>query len=187
MSVAASDRELVKRLVTQYCQRMLVSLSNAPPEVAATLAERFDVLPAEVTEDDVAALERQLPAPLPPLFVAYLTCGAFRRVEWDEFVLPPVPPGRRLTVVSSYMLDDAAVSLWPCGYMQFASGPCGDPVCFDIQRPEVHGEYPIIVLNHDIIPREAWSRRESLCRYSEQIAGSFVEFLEFLCAGGSSR
>jgi hypothetical protein len=185
MPVKNSDRVLVRELVTRYCDRRLADIATAPPAVRADLARLYTLLPAEVTEADVAELERQLPATLPPLFVAYLTCGAFAGVEWADYALPPTLVGEGLATVRQYMLDDSARSLWHCGYMQFASGPCGDPVCFDTREPGPGGDYPVVVFNHDIIPREAWSQRGSLRPHAQQVAGSFREFLDFLCTGGS--
>jgi hypothetical protein len=183
MPVTKSDRALVTNLVTQYCDRMLAEVAGAPAAVRADLARQFTLFPAEVTEEDVAQLECQLPSPLPPLFVAYLTCGAFSGVEWAEYALPPTPFGEGLATVCRYMLDESAKSLWRCGYLQFASGPCGDPVCFDIQQPRPNEDYPVVVFNHDIIPNEAWGHRESLRSHGQQVAGSFGEFLVFLCTG----
>ena len=184
MSVTKSDRALVTKLVTQYCDRMLAEVASAPPAVRADLARQFRLFLAEV-EEDVAQLEGQLPSPLPPLFVAYLTCGAFSGVEWTEYALPPTPVGDGLATVRQYMLDESAKGLWRCGYLQFASGPCGDPVCFDIQQPGPAGDYPVVVFNHDIIPYDAWDQRESLRPHAQQIAASFGEFLRFLCTGSS--
>jgi hypothetical protein len=183
MPVKQSDRVLVTELVTRYCDRSLADLATAPPAVRAELTKLFKLLPAEVTEADIANLERQLPAPLPPLFVAYLTCGAFSGVEWAEYALPPIPVGEGLATVCQYMLDDSARSLWQCGYMQFTSGPCGDPVCFDTQQSGPRGDYPVVVFNHDLIPHEAWRERGSLRPHAQQVAGSFGEFLAFLCSG----
>jgi hypothetical protein len=183
MPVQKSDQIMVRALVTQYCDRRLAEVADAPPAVRATLTENFRLFPSEVTEEEVAELQRQLPAPLPPLYAAYLMCGAFPGVEWAEYALPPTPVGTGLATVRLYMLNDSARSLWPSGYMQFASGPCGDPVCFDLRQPGREGDYEVVVFNHDLIPRQDWNEREPLRPHSQQVAGSFRDFLTFLCTG----
>jgi len=182
MPVTASDRALAERLVTQYRNARLAKLINASPEVRANVTKRWEIRPPEVTVADVAELERHLPAPLPPLLVAYLTCCAFSGVEWAEFTLPSTATGKKLDVVRLYLLGGQ--ELWPCGYMQFAAGPCADPTCFDIQQLGPKGEYPVVVFNHDLVPHEAWRQRESLQPYVQLIAPSFTEFLTILCTGG---
>jgi hypothetical protein len=184
MTVSVRDRRLVEScLDAAYKARTPLpgvprDMRLGPPDAKGW--SDWQMLPSRVNEAEVRALEHRLPAPLPPTSVAYLTARHVLGMEFGEYCLPQLPTRGALRQAREYLM---ARELWACGYLRFASGPCGDPVCFDIARPRPNGDYPVIVLNHDQVPEEAWQNRATLRPYARQLAPSFRAFLKGLVEG----
>ena len=169
--------------MSAYCGRMEVLYLDAPGDIREGLLQDVVRDPSLVSEEDLTSLGDNLGVTLPTAFLAYLQTGLAGGVERDECYLPGVPGEDPLGPISEYLFDG---SLRPLGYLQFACGPCADPVCFDLGG-SAHGEYRVVCFNHDLIPHHAWLDRETLRQYEEELAPSFATFLEWLCGdeGGS--
>jgi hypothetical protein len=184
MSITARDRRFVEGcLEAAYEAHTLLPFVPRDMRLGPPDAEGWadwKMLPSRVTEADIRALEKRLPAPLPPAFVAYLTARHVLAMNFGEYSLPVLPTRAPLRDARNFLM---ARELWPCGYLQFAGGPCGDPVCFDIARRRPNGDYPVVVFNHDQVPEEAWGSRAALRPYVQQLAPSFRAFLKGLVEG----
>ena len=155
---------------------MSAMMEKAPPELRESLLVSHRIHPAFLTVQDVEGLNRQLPVALPLSFQIFLTTAYIEHLEWWEFIVP----GYRSIAIAQGRFE-AGSDLWSAGYVQFAFGPGGDPVCFDILEVDENGEFPIVVFNHDCVPFECWSQREHLQPFATRIAPDFLTFLRRLC------
>jgi hypothetical protein len=182
MYVTQSDAAFVRASLDRYFAALAAGLDDAPSDLRTELAAEFQVRPGGSDLTGLRELESHLPAALPPAFRAYLSVGQFRGVEAHEYYLPSVREPHPLWHVSVLLLTK---ELWPCGYLQFGHGQCGDPLCFDFCNPRADGDYPVVVFNHDIIPATAWVTRVTLKPHAQAVAPSFRNLLAWLC--GSAR
>lgn len=164
----------VQDYVRRYFDTLAVQLADAPPGIR----EEFTFRETPQPPKPLQALESRLPVALPPTFRTYLTCGSFAALEADGYVLPGVPEDDPLALVEPFLLCD---ELWPLGYLQFGCGPCGDPLCFDIVQAPQSTDYPIVCINHDQAPHDAWQSREALQPACQTVAPSFLALLAKLC------
>lgn len=151
-------------------------MEKAPVEFRESLLAPHRAHPAFLTVQDLETLNRQLPAALPPSFQTFLTTAYIEHLEWGEFVIP----GYR-SVEAACLRFEAGSDLWSAGYVQFAFGSSGDPVCFDIFETDENGEFPVVVFNHDRVPCDSWLQRELLQPYTNLVAPDFLNFLRKLC------
>ena len=179
MYVPSADYAFVRQCLDHYFTLLSAGLDTTSSELHAELAGEFQLRPILLDPTDLRNLESRLPAPLPSAFRAYLTVGYFRGVEADEFYLPSVRESQPLAGVTPLLL---ASVLWPCGYLQFGLGPCGDPLCFDLSNTVPGGDYAIVAFNHDLIPPGAWAARSSLEPFAQPVAPSFRALLQRLCS-----
>jgi hypothetical protein len=76
---------------------------------------------------------------------------------------------------------------WPCGYVVFSTTICGDAYCFDLRAVSKTGT-PIVLIAHDLEPKDDEMKREDLAKPAQPIAHSFEVFLEaFLSASLDSK
>ena len=177
--IATSDcRSAVRALLHGYFSGLADSFADAPDDIRAELLADASFRETPIDPSVVSGLEAGLPAPLPPALRAFLSVGYFGAIEAHEFILPGVDPQSLLASAAALLLHR---ELWPCGYLQIGFGPCGDPLCLDIQQPQPSGEYPVVVFNHDLIPADAWKTRETLQPFAVTVAQSFLALLSGLC------
>ena len=153
------------------------------------MRERFATAPADLREDyiptlgsgslsaaQVDDLEKGLPVRLPMSFRSYLTGPRLQRgPESSEIELPPNDDSCRLRSLLN------ADELWPIQLLQFASGPCGDPVCFDTSTSENGGEFEVVVINHDWVGEHEWSDPIAVRRWVSARWPSFHDLLWDVC------
>lgn len=184
------DIQLVKHCLESYYANCPKELPVVPPEMRLGKWEqddwvRWKLVESRLMEADVLAIEAELTFALPPLFRAFLVTYYVLDMDFGEFVLPALPSDDPLVQVRQNLFQ---TNLWEIGYAQFASGECGDPVCFDLQAPRPDGEFKIIVINHDQVTlSENWNRREAIEPHAREVAGSFREFFTRLCLGNQSQ
>lgn len=184
--IATSDIQLVKQCLEAYYAFCPKTLPRVPDDMRDGNWQeddwvRWKLIKSRLSEADVMALESELPFPLPPLFRAFLVTYHVLDMDFGEFVLPVLPSDEPLKDVKQYF---SHTNLWDIGYAQFASGECGDPVCFDLRAPMPDGEFKIVVINHDNVSHpEDWLRRETIEPRATRVADSFREFFTNLCLG----
>jgi hypothetical protein len=184
--IPSADVQLVKRCLEAYYENCSQVLPNVPDDMKRGTWQQDDwvdwkMIPSRLTETDVEILEAKLPFRLPPLFRAFLVTYFVLDMDFGQFCLPALPSDDPLKHVKLYLLQ---TNLWRIGYAQFASGDCGDPVCFDLEAPTVEGDYPVVIINHDwIVPYENWQYRDRVEPHAKHVARSFREFFTRLCLG----
>ena len=140
--------------------------------------QSWHAIDSTFTTDAISELESQLPAPLPPFFRAYILSCHTLGMDFGEYNLPESPSDRTLSSSYGTLLVS---TFWDAGYMQFGSARgCGDPVCFDFRSPAADHDYPVVVFNHDVVPRDALSDRTALAPYRSLVAASFREFFDLV-------
>jgi hypothetical protein len=165
------DNPDIRQSLEAYRDRLAALYADAPKELFRDLVPSLGPPPLQMS--DVHELESQLPVPLPPSFVEYLLGPCIDNdVEWNEYT---ITGNAKLGELSSTLLTDW---MWPLGYLWFANGPSGDPVCFDIQRSGP--EYPVVTFNHDGIPPGAMQSRALLEPHVRVLAPTFGTFLWML-------
>ena len=124
----------------------------------------------------IKTLEKKLPARLPPSYRSLVS-----RYVYPAFEVPPLVllgnTGHTLYSEMSYVifrerwLSDSMIG---SGFVQFARPNSGDhdPVCFDFNRPDGEGEYPVVQLSY----QQALVLKKP--RILREIAPSFAVFLE---------
>ncbi|MEM7315154.1 MAG: SMI1/KNR4 family protein, partial [Planctomycetota bacterium] len=125
---------------------------------------------SSITLEMIADFERQLPAPLPQFFRAYILGCHTLGMDFGEYHLPESPSDKTLAQSFSTLPDS---TFWAAGYMQFGSARgCGDPLLFDFQSTTSDGDYAIVVFNHDVVPHEVLNDRKGLKPYESLLAHS---------------
>ena len=178
----AHTKKFVRECLRAYSGAMIAKVSGASSEIRADAEVVFRLIEAPIDPAPLKWLEEALPAKLPPALHAYLSIGFFRGPEAYEYCLPSVYDPDPLSGVKQLLLCS---ELWPLGYVQFAHGQCGDPLCFDILRPSEGSEYPVLSFNHDLAPKEAWASRSALRPYRTEVATSFQSLLRGICVPGA--
>lgn len=138
----------------------------------------WKMIPSTYSVADVEQFERGLPTTLPQHLRALLLANHLLDVDFGEVTLPDFPPGKTLSEsLWMFMLEDT----WPAGYLQIGAGRgCGDPICLDFQAPTADGDYPVVIFNHDRVPRECWASRDCLRPWRSELKPTFREFLRWL-------
>lgn len=179
MRVSDQDRQLVKACLQWYRGRCPIRLPGVPrdmrvdPHDESEWAE-WKMIPSTVTETEVAQLEAALPAPLPPLFVAYLTTRfVLLGSELGDYILPGLPSDEPLGQVKRFL---ARGDLRRAGYIPFAQTIYSDPVCFDCRRPNFEGDYPVVQFNCDWVNDADWETRGALEKHADEVAPTFRDF-----------
>jgi hypothetical protein len=176
LRITLEDKKFVKECIESYYLRIKNSYSDAlegvKQELECQLDEQSDQ-DYDLTEYDINELENELEIDLPPTLIAFLIAKFRIRIEWHEFILSENP----YNIIEQMKLKEYR----DIGLLLIASGPSGDPVFLDIKQPKPEDEYPVIVINHDLIDNEHWSSRELLQPYIEVVAQSFEKFLYALC------
>lgn len=179
MPVSSADRRLIENCLAAYRSWAERCFSSAPPEVRSSLIENLGSFePVHVPSEAVCELELTLPAPMPPLLIAYASTLSFSNLDFGSFLLPPVPSDQPMSSLAQLLQQS---EFWPAGYMQFAQTVNGDPVYFDLTRRTSDGDYAVVWFNHDRVPQEAWSNRDLLLPFAEEVAPSFRAFFTALC------
>jgi len=143
------------------------------------------MLPSNLTENEVLAIEMEFAVKFPPLFRAYLL-ARFQRFNqvtsrrYDQLVLmPDTPVEKPLKPIRDLMLSWRP--LINADYIPFAEwGDGWGPMCFDTFLRDTNGDCPIVWMDHElIIPLgpEACQRRESVFPFAKPLYASFREFL----------
>jgi hypothetical protein len=159
-------------ILRQYEIDIRSRFADAPPDIQRDYFPS-DSLPS-VSESEILELERSVPFTIPRSFRTYLTgpsmeCGP----ESGEIILP----GNRK--ISSLAEMCGAPDLWSLGLLQFASGPCGDPVCFDFLTGG--SEPPVVVINHDWATEDDWKDPVQIRRWVSASWGTFASLLRDVC------
>jgi hypothetical protein len=142
----------------------------------------WKMVPSPVTPAEVAALEVRLGCTLPQPYVAFLTCHALHHLDFGSYRLPPIPPREGLQHVSRVLQFPFGKE---AGYLTFgAARGAGDPLCFDLSRM-ADGDCPVVVFNHDFVPRDLPRDRAHLEPYAAEVAEGFRPFLEGLLSGAA--
>ena len=71
---------------------------------------------------------------------------------------------------------------WPCGYVVFSTTIYGDAHCFNLRAVPKTGA-PIVLIAHDLEPKDDEMKREDLAKLAKPIAHSFEVFLEAFVSG----
>jgi hypothetical protein len=190
---SVSEKEQIGQLLDEFMAGRGTPLLPAVPEDMQVKGEVdpddsdwfvWRMLPSTVSEKDLAKLAAKLPAPLPPFYKSFLASRFVLDLDQGDYTLPSLPSDKPLYEVASLLRQDFAHG---AGFMQFGQARgCGDPLCFDIQRPTPDGDYPVVVFNHDVVPRQAWSNRQMLMPYAGEVAPSFRDFLPKFLSGDES-
>jgi hypothetical protein len=137
----------------------------------------WHIIPSRVSDTDLDNLEKDLPAKLPAIYRAYLSTYHIIDSDFGDWWLPELPSDRPLFRASQYLHQK---DLWELDLMQIGSNPFGDPVCLDLRSKREDGDYRIVNIPHDCIPREAWQSRETLEPHLQHLADSFYDFLDVI-------
>lgn len=179
--VTQAEKDLVRQYLQVYTDRLSNQLASAPDEIREdVVTELLNWSSSGITIDQIEAVEGSLPIKLPPILVAYLQSGFQSGVAQHGYYLPGLPSTDGTNGILNYVNSQ---ELWPIGYLQIASNASGDPICLDFLRPTEDGDFPVVVINHDMVPAQAWESRCVMEDWAEQILPSFHLFLEFLCLG----
>lgn len=179
------DRRFVESCLDAFyerCPRVAVGVPDAmragEPDDDGWCSWRM--IESTVTDDEVRALEARIGCALPPVMRAYLTARHVLEVDSGQFHLPALPSDDALgEVARTLVLDEARAP----GYLEIGSSADGDPVFLDLHQPSAEGDYPVVVMNHDLVPADAWGNRARLEPYAGVVAASFRAFFEALCTG----
>lgn len=175
LRVTPEDRALVDQCINTYYNRLIAYYADAPEEIKAELMKELKdqrSQPYNLTEYDVTQIEEDLPADLPPVLIAYLTCKNRIQLEWHGCLLSEDPDEILAYLSTEYY--------WNAGYLLF--GSCqSNPLLLDIEQPTDDGDYAVVALNHDDLPDELLEQRESLLPYIVPVARSFKDLLIAIC------
>jgi hypothetical protein len=123
----------------------------------------------------IAPLEAKLPRPLPPSYRSLVTRYIFPAFDIDSIILLANTGQTLYHEMTMAMAHDKVLSdvLLKQGYAEFAHPNTGeaDPVCFDFNRKDAHGEYPIVRIRHNAVIFSGQARVMS------EIAPSFSDFV----------
>lgn len=178
----------VARLLDEWAVARSPLITVEPPE--ATRVGDLDpdgwgewrMIPSRVKPGDVDSLESSLGVRVPPFYRALLCCRVVLDLDFGDYTLPAIRYEDPLAGVLTYLRAEVGP-----GFMQFGSARgCGDPLCFDLMSGTEDGDYPIVVFNHDVVPRASWAVHADLRRYAAIVAPSFRAFLTSLLAGDSA-
>ena len=163
-------------LLEEYRRRTEAWCSDAPPDLKLELVPTL--APNPIGRVEVKELEALVPFRLPESLVSYLTGPVVESgLEWAEIILPS---NASTEEIGRLLRDD---SLWPVGLLQFAYGPWGDPVWFDVGETARDGEYPVVVINHDWAIPGDFEDPGRIRAHCSVRWGSFMEFLTDVCNG----
>ena len=163
----------MRELLLAYKERCqaLVAASPDPGSLAGLVPS---LRPGALDRSAVAELQSHLPFPLPDSFVGYLQGPLVESgLEWAEV---SIPGNNDLATFASLMVRP---SLWRLGLLQFATGRCGDDVCFDY--PSAVGEPAVVEINHDRASPEAWASPQLIRTFADRRWPSFTALLEEVC------
>lgn len=173
MSVSSTADHEIEQILRAYAERIRIEFESAP---GGLLEEHLPDLNAHgLTPEEVAELGEGLPVPLPGSFQEYLLGPAITRgPEWEDIsILGNQAVGELANLLT---LDE----LWPLRLLQFAYGPCGDPVCFDFAGA-TGGELPVVIINHDWAHDEDWQDAERIRKFTSIRWPDFRSFLRDIC------
>jgi len=110
----------------------------------------------------------QFPKKLPPLYERLILSYCWLEVDLGLFALLPNMPSEGLEGSIGPQCGDPILNavLIPRGFVQFAKAPGDnyDPVCFDLNRPTKHGDYPVVRFEHEtILCEEKLGDRDTIC------------------------
>ncbi|HNB73177.1 MAG TPA: SMI1/KNR4 family protein, partial [Acidobacteriota bacterium] len=182
--VTQAEKALVRQYLQVYTDQLSNQLASAPDEIREDVVlELLNWSSSGVTIEQIEAVEGSLPIKLPPILVAYLQSGFQSGVDQHGYYLPGAPSNTGEPGIIDYVNSQ---ELWPLGYLEIASNASGDPICLDFFRARENGDFPVVLINHDIVPAQAWESRGVMEEWAEEIFPSFQLFLEFLCLGPAS-
>jgi hypothetical protein len=148
------------------------------------LLTEWRLLPSRVTEQQVLELERELPAPFPSLYRAYLTSrhvlNAQARLKQGTVSLPDLPSDDPLASVRELLRTWG--HLLKAGYIPLGDFDSGwGPFCADALRP-LGGDgvdYPICLIDHESYFElgEAAAVREKVAPIARPLWPSFSQLL----------
>ena len=179
--VTQTERNLVRQYLQIYTDRLSNQMALASDEVRDDLVtELLNWSSSGGTIEQIEAIEVSLPIKLPPILVAYLQSGFQSGVAQHGYYLPGATSNDGAPGIIDHINSQ---ELWPLGYLQIASNASGDPICLDFFRAREDGDFPVVLINHDVVPAQAWESRCVMEEWAEEILPSFHLFLEFLCLG----
>ena len=167
-------------LLLVYRDRMRKAFAKAPSGLADEFVPSMAENPLGLSA--IEELQSDLPVALPQSFLTYLQGPVAQNgIESNEILLPN---NDDLKVAREFLMQ---TQLWEIELLQFAAGPCGDPVCFDFSDVRDGSEYPVVVINHDLAPRTAWSNAILIRRYTSARWTNFTELFRVICRGEKIR
>ncbi|MEN1987771.1 hypothetical protein [Paenibacillus hubeiensis] len=149
---------------------------------------RWKMVASTVTAEQVREMERtcRLAAPVPPLYLAYLTTRFVLNVNlrYDDFIvtLPDLPSDHALRDVRTMWMNWE--QLIQHGYIPIATYEDGaGPVCCDTQSPLPDGDYDIVWFDHEeFVTEDAGSR----ARLEAMVKPLFPSFRDMLLSAKGS-
>ena len=121
----------------------------------------WKALDSPVTDADILAIEQVIGAPLPPLFRAWLMYKCLLMTDFGILSLPETPFDDPLRPFRHYVrIMDQQPYFRPRRMVPFGSDGNGvGPLCFDINHPLACGDYPVVLFDHELLHRPAYSGR----------------------------
>lgn len=144
------------------------------------------LLPSRVTEAQVLDVERDLPAPFPALFRAYLTARHLLhsefRVKGHSVTLPSLSSEQPLADLQKIL--GGWRPLLKAGYLPLGDYDAGwGPLCADTAAPAGEGDYALCFFDHDALfelGEEGWAVRERVSPLARPLWPSFELLLREL-------
>ena len=158
-----------------YRDRLASQLRDAPPEVVESQLPTLE--PSPNSREDIEAAAATLSFPLPPSLIDYFTSPVVPGIDWNEIA---VPTNNGLDALFDLLNRS---ELWPVQLAQIATGPNDDPVCLDLSRALYDGEYPVVVISHDLVPPESWSDAKKVREFVSLEFSDFAVMLHLCCHG----
>jgi hypothetical protein len=100
----------------------------------------------------IAQAEKTLGMILPPSFKEFMDrCGFYRLPQWDTcWIGNGRDDGYQDLIVANLRERKHPDTPLPARLIVFAFDDVGDPYCFDTADPDEHGEYPVLLFDHEL-------------------------------------
>ena len=124
------------------------------------------------TPEQITNAETKLGIKFPPSFLIFLEkAGTYQLPYWETYWVGNASLGFRNIIAANMSEREETESSLPLFLVAFQNNGCGDQICFDVRNRNEHGEYPIVLWDHELGPEEN-------LRELEILADSFAEWLE---------
>jgi hypothetical protein len=137
---------------------------------------RWHPIDSRITDNDIAALEKSIGAPLPPLFREYLTYKCLLMTSFGVLSLPETRCDRPLDDIEGWFAIMETQPYWKANdYVPF--GQDGDDygvLAFDVRRRNSEGDYPIMYVAPEFMDKPGYRGKQKW--------ESFAQLLDFVQA-----